>query len=51
MADIKLYRDAKLQGMYLALGTDEGNSCFSIYQNNGIKIPFIFKETIQSKIK
>ena len=28
-----LYRDAKRQGIYLALFTDpEGDSCFSIYQ-------------------
>ena len=40
-----IYRDAK---RYLALGTDpEGDDCFSIYQNNGIKMQFIFKETIQ----
>ena len=33
--------------IYRALVTDpEGDSCFSIYQNNGIKIHFIFKETI-----
>ena len=39
-----MYRDAKRHGMYIALGTDpEGDSCFSIYQNNGIQILFIFK--------
>ena len=47
---VDIYRDAKLRGIYLALDTErEGNSCFSIYQNNGIKMHFIFKETIQCK--
>ena len=35
-----IYRDAKRQ---------EGDSCFSIYQNNRKKRYFIFKETIQCK--
>ena len=36
--------------IYLALGTDpRGDSCFSIYQNNEMKMHFIFKETIQCK--
>ena len=36
-------------GIYLALRTDpKGDSCFSNCQNNGIKMHFIFKETIQS---
>ena len=30
--------------IYLALGTDpKGDNCFSIYQNNGIKMEFSFK--------
>ena len=34
-----IYRDAKRRGIYLALRTDpEGDSCFSIYQINWIKI-------------
>ena len=34
----------------LVLGNDPvGDSCFSIYQNNGIKMHFIFKETVQYK--
>ena len=34
-----------LEDIYLVLGSDpEENSCFSIYQNNGIKMHFIFKE-------
>ena len=49
---VNIYRDkAKRQGIYKALGADpELNSCFSIYQNNGIKMHFIFKETIQCKL-
>ena len=37
------------QVIYLVpLGTNpEGDSCFSIYQNTGIKMHFLFKETIQ----
>ena len=32
-----IYRDAKRRSLYLALGTDpEGDSCFSIYQNNAL---------------
>ena len=47
---VDIYRDAKRRGIYLALGTDpEGDSCFSIYQIYGIKMHFIFKETIQCK--
>ena len=33
--------------IYPALGTHpEGDSCFSIYQNNDIKTYYIFKEAI-----
>ena len=47
---VDTYRDSKRRDTYLALGTDpEGDSCFSIYQNNGIKIHFIFKEAILDK--
>ena len=47
---VDICRDAKRQGTYLALGTDlEGDSCFGIYQNDGMKMHFIFKETIQWK--
>ena len=43
-------RHKALQGIYLALGTNPvEDSCFSIYQNNGIKMYFIFKKTIQRK--
>ena len=43
---VDIYRDVKHQGIYLVLGTDpEGDSCFSIYQNNGMKIHLIFKES------
>ena len=44
---VDIYRDAKRPGMYLAVGNDpEGVSCFSIYQDNAIKMKFIFKGTI-----
>ena len=41
----EIYRDAKCEGIYLALFTDpEGDSCFSIYLigwiKNGKKVPF-----------
>ena len=40
----------KRRGIYPPLGTDpEGDSCFSIYQNNAMEMHFIFKETIQCK--
>ena len=49
---VDIYRVAKRRGIYLALGTNpEGNSCFSIYQNNWIKMHYIFKERIQSLCK
>ena len=36
--------------IYLALGIDpEGDICFSIYQNNEMKMSSIFKKTIQCK--
>ena len=42
---VDIYREAKRRRIYLALGTDfEGDSCFSIYQNNGIKMHFISKK-------
>ena len=44
------YRDGKRRGIYLALGNyPEGDICFSIYQNNGIKMHFILKGTTQCK--
>ena len=47
---VDMHQDAKHRGIYLMLGTNpEGDSCFSIYQNNGIKMHFVFKETIQCK--
>ena len=47
---VNIYQDAKRGGIYLAQGIDpEGCSCFSIYQNNGIKMHFNFKETTQCK--
>ena len=43
-------RDAKRRGIFLALGNNpEGDNCFSIYNHNGIKMYFSFKETIQCK--
>ena len=40
---VDIYRDAKRRSLYLALGTDpEKDSCFSTYQNDGIKMYFIF---------
>ena len=37
-----IYTDTKRHGIYLALSTDhEGDSCFSIYHNNGIKMHFM----------
>ena len=45
---VDIYKDVNRLGIYLALGIDsEGNSC--IYQNNGVRMHFIFKETIQCK--
>ena len=36
---VKIYRDGKRRGIYLALFTDpEGDSCFSIYQISWIKM-------------
>ena len=48
---VDIYRDEKRRAVYLALGTDpEGDGCFnSTYQNNGIKVQSIFKETKQCK--
>ena len=45
---VVIYRDVKQRGVYyLTLGTDpKGDSCFSIYQNNGTKMHFSFRETI-----
>ena len=50
MIMMNMYRDANLRGIYQALDTDhERDSCFNIYQNNRIKMYFIFKEAIQCK--
>ena len=38
-----------LFSIYLALAPTLRDSCFSIYQNNGIKMQFVFKERIQCK--
>ena len=42
---VNIYRNAKRLGIYLALGTvPEGDSCFNIYQNNGMKLYFVSKK-------
>ena len=47
MLMVDIYRDTKRRGIYLAISTDsERDSCLV---NNGIKMHFIFKETIQFK--
>ena len=47
---VDIYKDVKCLGVYLVLGTDpNGDSCSSIYQNNGIEMHFVFKETVQCK--
>ena len=48
---LDIYQDTKRRNIYLALDTDlEGYSCFSIYQNDGIRMHFILKEKIQCKL-
>ena len=43
-------RRAKRWFIYLVLSTNpERDSCFSIYQNNGMRPHFICKDTIQCK--
>ena len=42
---VDIYWNTKHRGIYLALCTDcEGDSCFSIYQNNGIKMQVILSK-------